>query len=96
MKTIETGGQLVEGGTIALFPLTSQVRRVRSAAAELMRKRSAAAAARYRQSLAEQLFAELASLGFSEDQQDEAVGAFLTEVERELAEIHYERIRLLV
>ena len=83
-------------GELALFPLTSQARRVREAAAQLLKRRTTAAANRYRQELAGGIFNELAALGFSEEQQDEAVGAFLTEVERELAEIHYQRIRLLV
>lgn len=83
-------------GELALFPLTSQARRVREAAAQLLKRRTTAAANRYRQELAGGIFNELSALGFSEEQQDEAVGAFLTEVERELAEIHYQRIRLLV
>lgn len=86
----ETGGM----SSVVLFPAAAQVGLVRQAAGKLLKKRSAAAAARYRQSLAEQKFAEFAALGLSEEEQDEAVGAFLSEVERELAELHYERIRL--
>ncbi|WP_157928765.1 DUF6074 family protein [Pararhizobium haloflavum] len=83
-------------GQVVVFPLHRRSGAVRVAAAKLLRSRTAAAANRYRHTLAQEKFAELAALGLSEDEQDEAVGAFLTEVEREMAELHYERIRLHV
>lgn len=81
-------------GNVVLFPLTNRIGEVRAAAAALLKQRSAAAAARFRNALAKQKFTALAELGFNEDEQDEAVGAFLQAVERELAELHYQRIRL--
>jgi hypothetical protein len=80
--------------SVVLFPLNHQIGEVRAAATELLKKRSAAAATRFRNALAQQKFAALAKLGLSEEEQDEAVGAFLSAVERELAELHYQRIRL--
>jgi hypothetical protein len=81
-------------GNVVLFPLTNRIGEVRAAAAALLKQRSATAAARFRNALAKQKFTALAELGFNEDEQDEAVGAFLQAVERELAELHYQRIRL--
>lgn len=94
MNGIEQQMDTYRQGSVVLFPLNHQVGEVRIAAAELLKKRSAAAATRFRNTLAEQKFAALARLGFGEDEQDEAVGAFLAAVERELAELHYARIRL--
>ena len=82
------------GGHVVPFPLTSRIGEVRAAAAELIGKRSMAAATKFRNALAGRKFAELAALGLDEETQDEAVGAFLSAVEREMAELHYERIRL--
>lgn len=79
---------------LALFPLARRAGDIREAAATLLKKRSRASADRFRTMLAQEKFAELSVLGLSEDEQDEAVGAFLTEVEREMAELHYERIRM--
>ena len=90
----EAGNGAMENTRVVLFPLSNQVGEVRTAAAGLIRKRSAAAAARFRQDLAKRKFAELEALGLGEEEQDEAVGDFLSAVERELAELHYERIRL--
>lgn len=90
----EADGSAMGATRVVLFPLSSQVGEVRAAAAILFRKRSAAAAARFRRELAQRKFAALEALGFGEDEQDEAVGDFLSAVERELAELHYERIRL--
>jgi hypothetical protein len=93
-KCLETQCNLSEESNIVLFPLDFQAGSVRRAAHALLKKRSTAAANRFRDALAREKFDELALLGLSEDAQDEAVGAFLTAVERELAELHYERIRL--
>lgn len=90
----QVGNAQTTGGHVVPFPLTSRIGEVRAAAAELMGKRSTTAATRFRNALAGRKFAELAALGLDEDTQDEAVGAFLSAVERELAELHYERIRL--
>lgn len=87
----ETTGDLP---AVILFPMERRVGEIRRAAAGLLKTRSAASASRFRNKIAEQKFAELAALGLSEAEQDEAVGAFLSDVEREMAELHYERIRL--
>jgi hypothetical protein len=81
-------------GNITLFPPARQVGKVRAAARELFKKRSAAAADRFRSETASRMFEELGAYGVGEDEQDELVGAFLAEVEREMARMHFERIRM--
>lgn len=81
-------------GNITLFPPARQVGKVREAAKELFKKRSAAAADRFRSETAARMFAELGAYGVGEDEQDELVGSFLAEVEREMARMHFERIKM--
>jgi hypothetical protein len=86
--------QVSTGSAIAIFPVDRQHARIKAAARHLFNRRSRVAADRYRQELADTLFAQLSGLGLSEEAQDEAVGAFLMAVEREMALIHFERIKM--
>lgn len=71
----QTGAQLL------VFPLARRAGLVRATAHALMAMSSQRAVDRYRGKVADRLFAELAGLGISEYEQDEAVGAFFFEID---------------
>lgn len=78
-------------GAVVLFPPARQSREIEDLARRLVRKRSQAAADRECARVSDAMFARLATLGLSECEQDEAVGAFFHEVDCEVERLLAEK-----
>lgn len=67
------------------FPPARRVDLIRKTANELARRKTERGADSYRGRVADRLFVQLAALGMSDYEQDEAVGAFFNALDGELA-----------
>ncbi|UVK57581.1 hypothetical protein DBIPINDM_008190 (plasmid) [Mesorhizobium sp. AR02] len=74
---------------VILFPMVKRVGRIRDVTAKMLDKRTDRAASSYRDQVTVAMLRSLARAGIPEDEQNEQLGAFWSEVQLEMIRLTY-------